>query len=104
MIAIRASIARLALKMDGHANAPRNEQDHDLVCCAASILVQTLIRSCQLYPGITVEGDAAMGKADIRLKYKPTAEEAAKHRYQMALDGLEMLAKTYPQSVWITYD
>lgn len=104
MIAILASPARLALKMDGHANAMRNEQDHDLVCCAASILLQTMIRSCQLYPGITVEGNAAIGKADILLKHKNTAEEAAKHRYQMTLDGLEMLAKTYPQSVWINYE
>jgi uncharacterized protein YsxB (DUF464 family) len=103
MINVHASMADLTLRMEGHANAERNEHDHDLVCCAASILLQTLVRSCALYTGITVAGEADMGRADIRLECVKGAREAAIHRFVMVMDGLEMLAKTYPQSIHITH-
>ena len=103
MINVHASYSNLSLRMDGHAGAERNEQDHDLVCCAASILLQTLVRSCTIAYGVNVEGEASSGHADIRITSEKVGNAAAIHRYQMCLDGLEMLEKCYPQSIRVSY-
>lgn len=103
MIDVHASYQDMSLRMQGHANAQRNEHDHDLVCCAASILVQTLVRSCGLYPGVAVVGDAASGNVNIRIDSEKVGQAAALHRFQMCMDGLEMLEKSYPQSLRVTY-
>ena len=103
MIEVHASYEDLSLRMEGHAGAERNAQDHDLVCCAASILFQTLVRSCGLAHGVRVIGDAESGKASIRIDSDKVGNAAAIHRFQMCLDGLEMLEKSYPQNLRVTY-
>lgn len=103
MIEIRAKYDPLSLKMDGHAQSERNEHDHDLVCCAASMLVQALVRSCALYPGIAVVGEAGSGHIDFRLECDKVGQAPALHRFQMCMDGLEMLEKSYPQSLHVVY-
>lgn len=103
MIEVHASYKDLSLRMEGHAGAQRNEHDHDLVCCAASILLQTLVRSCGLAYGVRVIGDAASGHANIRIDSDKVGNAAAIHRFQMCLDGLEMLEKSYPQSIRVIF-
>ena len=46
MVEIRISMRTLELQVDGHAGA--DEFGKDMVCCAVSVLIQTLVRNMEV--------------------------------------------------------
>ena len=101
---IRLSFANHTGNAAGHANAPRNEDGRDLVCCAVSTLVQTLIFSCQELPGVLVYHNVAPGDVYIKVSEPDSATDGVKHRLMMLLDGLKHLEKQYPELIRVTSD
>lgn len=106
MTTITADRATKTLTVEGHAGAKRNEQGHDLVCCALSTLAQ-----CYYYAGLKkgymmeLQSDQAylMARPDAR---KADAEEIAAIFEGYAL-GMELIAENYPEHVqimWISAD
>jgi uncharacterized protein YsxB (DUF464 family) len=104
MMDIRLSFANHTVIAAGHANAPRNEDGRDLVCCAVSTLVQTLIFSCQELPGVLVYHNVAPGDVYIKVSEPDSATDGVKHRLMMLLDGLKHLEKQYPELIRVTSD
>lgn len=99
MICVTVDHRSMELTMQGHADAQRNEQDHDLVCCAASTLLQALVYTLMDRDGISVMGDMESGHAHIRIKASPQRMDTAQAAFRMAADGLQMLAEAYPDSI-----
>lgn len=89
------------IRMQGHADAPRNAENHDLVCAAASILCPTLAEVFKRYctrPVISMEpGDAL-------LRGTPRSLCAADFRaaYEAVLSGFELLAGSYPEYIEVS--
>ena len=106
MIKIHASLGKeeaFMLSAEGHANAARNENDHDLVCCAVSTLFGTLANSCAMIEDINTVYHAASGNALVTVTNITDdlwAEVAS--RFRMATDGLQALAIQYPESLRVT--
>ena len=104
MVDIRISFDNRTVIATGHANAPRNEDGRDMVCCAVSTLVQTLIFSCQELPGTVVYHDVAPGNVFARVSEPDSATDGVKHRLRMLLDGLKHLEKQYPEMIRVICD
>lgn len=106
MIIVHASLGRdeaFCLSAQGHANAMRNECDHDMVCCAVSTLMGTLANSCALIEDVNTVYHAASGNALVTVSKIPEEiwPEIAS-RFRMAMDGLQGLAIQYPKSLKVT--
>ena len=93
-----------SLMLDGHANAGRNEHDHDLVCCAVSTLVQTLGVSCVSLPDLNTRYQAQEGHVEILVTGTEAHWDKLVPRFEMAIDGLTVLANQYPQHVTLTVE
>lgn len=104
MVDIRISFDNKTVIATGHANAPRNEDGRDMVCCAVSTLVQTLIFSCQEMPGTLVYHDVAPGDVSIQVSEPDSATCGVMHRLRMLLDGLRHLEKQYPELIRVMCD
>lgn len=104
MMDIRICFGNRTVIATGHANAPRNEDGRDLVCCAVSTLVQTLIFTCQELPGTLVYHTVAPGDVYIKVSEPDSATDGVKHRLRMLQDGLEHLEKQYPELIRVTSD
>lgn len=87
------------LTASGHANADRNEDGHDLVCCAVSTIVQTLGVSCASLLDVCTVYRKLKGCAEILVTDTEAHWEDLVPRFQMAIDGLTVLANQYPQHV-----
>lgn len=89
------------LTVTGHADATRNVDGHDLVCCAVSTIAQTLGISCASLPFVSTRYHSI--KADGFEQILVTGTEAhwdeLVPRFQMAIEGLTVLALQYPQHV-----
>lgn len=93
------------ISASGHAHAARNENDHDLVCCAVSTLLGTLANSCAQIEDVNVIYQTSSGNGLVTVVNIPVdlwAEIAS--RFRMAMDGLEVLAMQYPQSIKISME
>lgn len=95
MIEIRYSPETLALLVQGHAGA--GEKGKDLICCAVSVLVQTLAETGRTLG--TVEARLEAGNAQVRLHPAPLCWMEAAQRYQAIIDGLRAVARTAPEHV-----
>lgn len=107
MITITANLGRdevFSLTADGHAHGQRNENDHDLVCCAASTLLCTLANSCAQLDDVNVTYHARSGYGHVLVNNCEELWDEVSSRFRMALDGLEGLAMQYPQSIRIDVD
>ena len=91
-----------SISADGHANAARNEENHDLVCCAVSTLMGTLANSCARIEDVNTIYQSSHGHALVTVTNIPEEiwHEIAS-RFTMAMDGLEGLAEQYPDSLRI---
>lgn len=98
-IAITIGEDAYMLTADGHANAPRNDQDHDPVCCAVSTIVQTLAFSCALIEDVCTVFHTSSGHAMVTVTRFDELEGEITSRFQMAADGLEALAEQYPEFI-----
>lgn len=108
MIEIKAEWKKepFVLTVNGHADAPRNEEGHDLICCAVSTIAQTLGISCVSLPCVNTRYHSI--KADGFEQILVTGTEAhwdeLVPRFQMAIEGLTVLAMQYPQHVHLTIE
>ena len=99
MMDIRLNFANQTVIAAGHANAPRNEDGRDLVCCAVSTLIQTLIFTCQEIHGVVVDHSVSPGDVYIKISSPRCKAEWVEHRMQMLLDGLKHLETQYPELI-----
>ena len=91
------------LMASGHADAERNEDGRDLVCCAVSTFMGVLANSCALIEDVRTVYHSRSGHAQVSVTDVPERLRAEiNSRFQMAVDGLEALAVQYPQCLWIT--
>lgn len=107
MIVIHAELGRdltFSISADGHAHAARNEEDHDLVCCAVSTIMCTLATSCANVEEVNTVYHTSSGHAMVTVTdcMELWCEIAA--RFQMAVDGLMALGQQYPQSIRMTVE
>jgi len=107
MINIEASIGVdhvFTLTAEGHAHADRNENDHDLVCCAVSTIICTLANSCAQMEDVNTVYHSKHGYGHVNVTSVPEdlwGEIVS--RFQMAVDGLTVLALQYPDSIKIDH-
>lgn len=97
MIDIKYNIDRFELTMDGHAGSA--EQGKDLVCCAASVLANTLLAAVQNNEiGFDYE---KQDDGFLRLELRPTRDEEYETHiiFMTVLSGLHELALQYPEYV-----
>lgn len=94
------------LTANGHAAAERSANGHDLVCCAASMLIQTLGVSCANVDGVNTTYHAVknVGFEQILVTDTEAHWDELVPRFQMALDGLTVLANQYPQHVSLSVE
>ena len=100
MIVIWVDMEDMEVVMDGHANAERNEEGHDLVCAAASHAVQAFAYGAQRYGG--VEKDFASGHARVKIvpQENRVIEDAKRLMYYL-LDSLHLLEHRYPDCIQV---
>lgn len=105
MIRVRADIedgTYFSLYVEGHAQAERNDNDHDLVCCAVSTIVGALACSCMKIEDVNTTQHGGKGHAMVTVTgVHEEMWSEINARYQMALDALESLAAQYPRSLTI---
>ena len=96
---IRARIDRKKgeITVEGHAGAERNAQGHDLVCCAASVLLQAFLFSA-ISAGYRASWSLDPGNSRIHLE-EPDRDEGIRGRMTMLEDGLCMLEQAYPKCI-----
>ena len=86
------------LVMEGHAGAEKNEHEHDLVCCAASTLMQTLLYSLSRQ-GHVIEHAMRDGYMLIRCHEDYAFDSQMAATFMAVEDGLEMLAQGWPEHI-----
>lgn len=88
-----------SVEAEGHANAKRNDDGRDLVCCAISTLMCTLANSCAQLEGPAVVYHTLDGFARLTVSNVRSCPDGLRARLQMLLDGLHVLEQQYPQNV-----
>lgn len=108
MIHIKVNMGYLNVFMltaEGHANAERNEDGRDLVCCAVATIFGTLANSCKRLSYVETEYISQSGYGCVKVTGLDHSTEdewqQINARFQMAVDGLEAMAVQYPQCLWI---
>ena len=105
MIHVTIDPDKLHIRMQGHAGSVA--QGNDLVCCAASTLLQAMVFSCERMrcAGACCRVKARMdwGDADVQLFPEDGCGLEAYSRFEMAADGLLLLAGNFPACVGITF-
>lgn len=86
----------------GHAQAPRNEDGRDLVCCAISTLLTALANSCAQLEGPATIYHTTSGYAELTIHNVQTLPDEIRARVQMLIDGLTVLSQQYPQNIRMT--
>lgn len=99
MIRVYYDDEEMTLDMMGHAGGERNEEGHDLVCAAASILLQTLASSGGRYGDVDYLFES--GKGHVQLKPQSRAWHDAQRLLTYTMDGIELLRRRYPQCIEI---
>lgn len=84
---------QLYLHVDGHAGYA--EHGKDIVCAAASMLVQALYAAAEGVDGIRITYREEPGMAELMMT--ETAETLP--MWRMALEGFRLLGTKYPQNV-----
>jgi len=102
MTKIRMDWKNLKLELKGHAGS--GPAGSDLVCCAESILSQTLIGVLEDMrmagqAGIEWTGTAEQGYLMIDGDPARGYEAEVQHYFKFAVTGLRMLAEEYPQYI-----
>ena len=96
-ISIRMDTEPFSLMAAGHAHGPRNEADHDMVCCAVSVIVQTLAISLGKLDCVHTDYSKQSGDIKILVTGTEAHWDELVPRFQMAIDGLTQLAEHHPQ-------
>lgn len=101
MIIIRRNVGEHSLTVQGHADGARNGHDHDLLCCAVSTILQTLVAS--LIAMDDREPVYSLKPGDSYVQAHPDIRDwrGVKVRFDMAMDGLRCLAAHNPDNLKI---
>lgn len=94
----------VTITASGHANAPRNEDGRDLVCCAIATLMGALANSCAQIKGPATVYHTQSGLAELTVTNIMTAPDEIRPRLQMLIDGLSVLEVQYPQNIRMTIE
>lgn len=97
MIEIVYNPDELTVEATGHAGAAPYGQD--MVCCAVSVLMQTLEATGRRV-GV-VKSSIAPGNATVQILPYPLQWMEAEQRVEAIVDGLREVARSYPQYVCI---
>lgn len=97
MIKARIDRSKGIISVEGHAGAERNAQGHDLVCCAASVLLQAFLFSA-ISAGYKASWSLDPGDSRIHLE-DSDRDEGIRARIAMLEDGLCMLEQAYPKCI-----
>nr|DAQ77396.1 MAG TPA: YsxB-like protein [Caudoviricetes sp.] len=97
MIEIVYNPDALTVEATGHAGAAPYGQD--MVCCAISVLMQTLEATGRRVG--TVKSSIAPGHAAVQVLPYPLQWMEAEQRVEAIVDGLREVARSYPQFVRI---
>ena len=92
-------IGACAVELKGHADAPRNEQDHDLVCAAISALTCTLaevVRRAYVAGALLCEPQIKISPGNVCICCAPMAA------FTFFRCGMEILAESYPGHIQIS--
>ena len=101
MITVRSDHLSWCITMKGHAGAPVNPQGHDLVCCAASTLIQTLIYSASKR-GYLMEHEAGDGYERVGIaRGRQQLDEELHSAFTTVEHGLDMLEEAYPECIQV---
>jgi len=84
---------KFAIKMEGHAGF---NPGNDIVCSAASMLIQTL--HCSLLSGIN---GGSLKSADFSHGYAQLEFKGGQDLYHHTVLGFELLQKAYPDHVFV---
>lgn len=96
--AIMGTDGDFSLTAEGHAQADRNEDGRDLVCCAVSTVMGMLANSCALIEDVRTVYHSRSGYGQVTVTGIPDDLWAEiNSRFQMAVDGLEALSVQYPK-------
>lgn len=90
------------LIVDGHAGGQKNAQGHDMVCCAVSALMQTLLYTAAK-SGHKVDHDAKDGYMHISITPGQAFTRELQVMFRTVEDGIEMLAQAYPECIEIDW-
>ena len=90
-----------SLEAEGHANAERNEDGRDLVCCAVATIMTTLANSCTKLKCVDTHYAPKSGYGKVFVMADDEHRDVVEARFRMALDGLTVLAMQYPESIKI---
>ena len=88
------------LTVEGHAGADRNAAGHDLVCCAVSTLVQTLLYTASK-AGHMLDHEAREGYMHIAITPGQRFNRELQVMFRVVEDGMEMLEVAYPECIEI---
>ena len=99
MMDVRINHDNLTVIATGHADAPRNEDGRDMVCCAASTLIQAFIFSCEALPGVMVTKKIRPGDVYLKLSTPDCHYTGVMHRMQMLEDGMTHLSAQFPSCI-----
>ena len=92
---------RLRIEMTGHAGGRNNELGHDLVCCAASTLVQTYFYAGSRL-GHVMEMQMEHGHMMVQLDPDATASAGFDRCFDTAVLGLMMIEEYHPNCIRVT--
>ena len=108
MIEINLNTARYKLTVTGHAT-PEESAEYKEICAAASAIAQSLAYSVTKYhegesPLKSFEYRPDPGDLMIRAWPEEWAELAIGRRFRIYGEGMELLARSHPQSVTMIWD
>lgn len=97
MIVVRIRRDGREITVQGHAQAKKNEQGHDLVCCAVSTLTQAAAYAVEKL-GLCMAWEIGNGYWRMGMtQQEPTAQQRTLMGAVEA--GMEMLSQAYPQHI-----
>lgn len=102
MIKITHDQEGYGLEVSGHAGAEPNELGHDLVCCAVSTLMQTLLYAASK-AGHMLDHETEDGYLHVSITPGQRFTRELQAMFRTVEDGIEMLAQAYPECVEIDW-
>lgn len=86
------------LSVSGHASAQKNAEGHDLVCCAVSALMQTLLYTASK-SGHMLDHETEDGYLRVAITPGQRFTRELQIMFRTVEDGIEMLAQAYPECI-----
>ena len=95
MTTVRYDPAGYEMRAEGHAGAGK-DAGYDMVCCAVSILMFTLVAALDVY---SVEAEGHAGDGFLRVHAKPGKGNQTQIRtvFETVAAGMELMAGRYPE-------